>query len=392
MPAAMQISINVQGLNQAAANFGNLSRGMQATARQIKAIQSAAGGRGGGITGPLSRHQAAQAGLAVNPGSFDARHRAFSAQRALTNAEDRMAGRGGGGGGGMMALAGLGKIGVAAFIASEALGGFTRHLMDTGQYLSQLANDAQTSGGSMGEIAKLNFGFGVPEGSIAARANDFRSRLESDPFAMMSGARAGISPQMDARFGGNQNNATLLQQWLEHLRGITSQEQRLIEARRTGTEWALKLVNVSDRVWREMQQDAAMMANLGSEWQTLGNDFDAELGRFTRNMKMAFLPALVLMNEHFRTMTYLFQGLGQFFGPIKLNPGGAGPMAQNPIIPALNANTAATKRNTDVQLGRGTYGGGAGAQTDAKFLENQIFIEQQIRGSFRGGMSGPGVF
>lgn len=360
MPAAMQINLNVSGLNQAAANFGALSREMAETARQIQAIQRASGGSRGG---------------------------------ALQNAQTRMNGGKTGMGADLQGLMAFGRAGAIAYGVSEAFQFLKNQTMQAAESLSTFADAVNQTGGSASDIAGLNFGYGIPGGQITSMANAFRQRLESDPFAMMSGARAGISPQLDARFGGNQNNAELLQKGLDYLHGIQDQEERLLEARRLGLEGALKYVNVSDRVWKDLQADAAAAKAMGTDWQQLGNDFDAEMGRLTRNFQLNFLPVVKSLADLFGALATSQRPLLGGAGTTDLfGIGGPKPIAQNPIMPALKHNTDAVNKNTQALLQPGVYGGGTEAVRVNEFLRNQIWRQQAISGAFGMGLTGPGVF
>jgi len=310
--------------------------------------------------------------------------------------------------------AGLGVAGAAA-----AVGAFTLAVKGAVERLNEFGAAMRLSGGSAGDVAGIaRFGFTGAGG--AGAAEQFRQRIATDPMAMMFAARHGIRALPEPL--GTVNNAAVLKQGVDALRGITDAEERLRTARVFGLESALKYIDVSPRVNELLDQTVALEKNIAeSGGARAANDLSVSLdtlGRRLGDLEAVALPGVInKLNELIDTaarlsnrgsggaaMDILSQQLNPFdpnFWRSK-NPfnrqfwtglpeqGGSDPQAKH--RDALEANTKALKEHQEAMRAffqPGQYGGGRYTQSGMPTGWSGDFLARQMEsGALSKGIPG----
>lgn len=223
-----------------------------------------------------------------------------------------------GAGGGLMPLIGElgslvggaagGPIGLALTVATSALKGFSEAVRVASEGLASFRDAKTLSGGTTQQVASLT-ALGLPQGDITGLASSIRERMSRDPFAMHAGMRLGVGVQLPEPFA-DPNKAGFLLKIVEGLEAVQDPTQRAILAHRAHAESLLPLLDLSEKVRKEMMADAKVMADISGDpgATQAAKDFQAELGRLGRNFQMLLqagvkplLPALADMTGKLAT-------------------------------------------------------------------------------------------
>lgn len=336
MPQAFQINLTVSQLTQsvrALKQVGDQYKSIADLSKQIKGSGFGGGTGSGAATAAgtpsgaaLMRQQAAdlraQAGLIRAQASLDRAQAGPGGRQSVAGALNTFvrSTRFGAGGvqplvgrgvdvgaallrqGGHSAAAGLvsklaGPITLGVTLVATGLKYLWEELQGASQHIHGISASAGSSGGSSGQVAYLS-AMGMPAGSLAAIAAQFRETQRNDGYAMAQSQRLGIAMPAPHQLGGvNQNNLTNLTAALVAIRKLGTEEEKLQAMRIFHLEEFTHLLKISDNVMGQMAVDAKFaQMTITPHAQKVSADFEAGKGRLGANLQTAkdalALPAM----------------------------------------------------------------------------------------------------
>jgi hypothetical protein len=392
----MEISLGFTGLDAAVRRMRELEQASGGVARNLRAAG------GGTSAGPMARAAAAQQGLGAalaggDPGAiFDAQVRALRAQQSVERAQRLLGGsswgqrvsnlvsttRFGGGGalGGAMPLVGR----TAAAVGGEALAGPLGIAIAAVSAFAAVLNSATGAAGEFRRATTLTGGtaaqtaaiaaMGIAPGQQAGAAAGLREKLSTSGSAVMFAQRfLGIGPQMPRGFGGEVNEARLLELAQKRLRGLVDEgrvTEALIVARELNLEGMLDEAMVTRRLRDARDRDAAAQSKVFEANAQVFRDLESETTRAgmaisTLGVAIAGLaaPSVTEAAGNLADFVNRFRDFRQWQLDIVKNApawlGGGGGKGQTPEEKAAAAqekNTEALDNNT--RMMRDTMAGG----------------------------------
>ena len=181
---------------------------------------------------------------------------------------------------------GLGKMGGVAMAAVSAIGLMAQAAIQGAQSLNRLAEMRWGTGASAGDAARMErvaAGLGVDPKELASGARGLAGSLASDPFAMMAGAKAGVSNPLGNTPLGNLNQMSDYLKMSRFIAMNPNEAEAVRAARATGMENILPLRDLDPQEREKRLNDAegaaskdairraararAMMGDIGLAWE-----------------------------------------------------------------------------------------------------------------------------